>query len=260
MRSSCISRSRAWSSLRSGEPGAYDLTGSFTGGGGLKIPWALMGAIVKSCSVRAELTRYSVSGWGDGELWTRDGVVLAHDFRFDVGAGAVEGRADESFTSDGTRRRAAGRSLRAAAPMGGAEPPSGTVPRHRAQDSDAFVADRRRCTVAEDVVSRIVAFLSGSPVAFADVELDLDPDTRFQRAVSNALRAVRRGEVVTYAELAALAGHPRAQRAVGTFCARNRFMFLLPCHRVVGSSGIGAYGSAGVAVKRRLLALEGTTL
>ncbi|MBA2642236.1 MAG: MGMT family protein, partial [Actinobacteria bacterium] len=51
-----------------------------------------------------------------------------------------------------------------------------------------------------------------------------------------------------------------AQRAVGTFCARNRFMFLLPCHRVVGSAGIGGYGSAGVGVKRRLLALEGVSL
>jgi len=61
------------------------------------------------------------------------------------------------------------------------------------------------------------------------------------------------------AELAALAGHPGAQRAVGTFCAHNPFAFLLPCHRVVGSNGIGGYGSAGIAVKRRLLALEGVT-
>jgi O6-methylguanine-DNA--protein-cysteine methyltransferase len=37
-------------------------------------------------------------------------------------------------------------------------------------------------------------------------------------------------------------------------------MFLLPCHRVVSSSGIGGYGSSGIAVKRRLLALEGVAL
>ena len=64
--------------------------------------------------------------------------------------------------------------------------------------------------------------------------------------------------MVGYAELAALAGYPGAQRAVGTFCARNRFAFRR-CHRVVGADGIGGYGSAGVAVKRRLLALEGVT-
>ena len=60
-------------------------------------------------------------------------------------------------------------------------------------------------------------------------------------------------------ELAALAGYPGAARAVGTFCARNAFAFFLPCHRVVASDGIGGYGSAGIAVKRRLLALEGVT-
>jgi methylated-DNA-[protein]-cysteine S-methyltransferase len=47
---------------------------------------------------------------------------------------------------------------------------------------------------------------------------------------------------------------------VGSFCARNRFMILVPCHRVVSASGIGPYGSSGTSVKRRLLALEGVSL
>jgi methylated-DNA-[protein]-cysteine S-methyltransferase len=41
-----------------------------------------MPSIVKSDGVRAELTRYAVDGWGDGELWTAGSVVLAHDFHF----------------------------------------------------------------------------------------------------------------------------------------------------------------------------------
>ena len=65
---------------------------------------------------------------------------------------------------------------------------------------------------------------------------------------------------VAYGELASLAGYPGAGRAVGTFCARNRFMLLVPCHRVVGATGLGGYGSAGPGVKRRLLALEGVRL
>lgn len=240
--------------MRSGEPGAYDLTGSLTGGGGLKIPWALMQAIVKSSSVRAELTQYAVAGWGEGELWTRGDLVLAHDFRFVADAGSIMARAGESPSLDAPQSRAG-------APLGGSDPPSGTVAGHRARESHGFVDDRRRRRVlAEDVVTRIGAFLAGRPVAFGDIDLDVGSDTPFQRAVTTALRAIPRGEVVTYAELAALAGHPGAQRAVGTFCAQNRFMFLLPCHRVVGAGGIGAYGSAGVAVKRRLLALEGTAL
>jgi methylated-DNA-[protein]-cysteine S-methyltransferase len=97
-------------------------------------------------------------------------------------------------------------------------------------------------------------------VPLARVPIDLGWCSPFQRAVAEALRAVPRGEVVSYGELAALAGHPNAHRAVGTFCARNRLMLFVPCHRVVAADGIGGYGSAGVGVKRRLLALEGIDL
>jgi methylated-DNA-[protein]-cysteine S-methyltransferase len=107
------------------------------------------------------------------------------------------------------------------------------------------------------LVDRFRAFFAGADVKFDDVALDLSWATPFQAAVADALRAVPRGEIVSYGELAALAGHPGAGRAVGTFCAHNRFMLLLPCHRVVGADGIGGYGSAGVGVKQRLLALEG---
>ena len=111
-----------------------------------------------------------------------------------------------------------------------------------------------------ELVERLTAFLAGDDVSLADVPLDLDRTTPFQRAIADALRLVPRGEVASYGELAAVAGYPGAARAVGSFCATNRFMFLIPCHRVVGASGIGGYGSAGVAVKRRLLALEGVRL
>ena len=111
-----------------------------------------------------------------------------------------------------------------------------------------------------DLVDRLTAFLAGDDVSLAGVPLDLDWTTPFQSAVADALREIRRGEVVSYGELAAVAGYPGAARAVGSFCARNRFMFLLPCHRVVGAGGIGGYGSSGLEVKRRLLALEGVRL
>ena len=75
-----------------------------------------------------------------------------------------------------------------------------------------------------------------------------------------ALRRVQYGDVVSYSELARLAGYPRAQRAAGTFCARNRFPLVVPCHRVVSSNGLGSYGSLGLEYKRRLLRLEGVTL
>jgi methylated-DNA-[protein]-cysteine S-methyltransferase len=111
---------------------------------------------------------------------------------------------------------------------------------------------------AGTLATRLQAFFAGTPEDFADVELDLDEG--FYGACARALRAVPRGEVVTYGELAALAGHPGAARAAGTFCARNRLGPFVPCHRVVAADGIGSYGSLGVEYKRRLLALEHVAL
>jgi methylated-DNA-[protein]-cysteine S-methyltransferase len=107
---------------------------------------------------------------------------------------------------------------------------------------------------------RLRAFFAGELVGFDDVELDLEWCTPFQLAVAEAVRRVPRGEVVTYGELAALAGYPGAQRAAGSFCARNRFPVVLPCHRVVAADGLGSYGSLGLDYKRRLLALEDVAL
>jgi methylated-DNA-[protein]-cysteine S-methyltransferase len=100
-------------------------------------------------------------------------------------------------------------------------------------------------------------YFRGERSDFADVELDLSWATPFQRAIAVALREIPYGESVTYGELAALAGHPNAQRAAGTFCARNRFPLVVPCHRVVAAGGLGSFGSLGLEYKRRLLALEG---
>jgi methylated-DNA-[protein]-cysteine S-methyltransferase len=112
----------------------------------------------------------------------------------------------------------------------------------------------------QDLVNRLEAYFAGERVSFADVELDVDGWTPFQLDVVRALRGVPFGDVVSYGDLARLAGHPRAHRAAGTFCAHNRFPIVLPCHRVVAADGLGSYGSLGVEYKRRLLALEGVTL
>ena len=120
-------------------------------------------------------------------------------------------------------------------------PDAGTV---RAGDCPQRLAERLR------------RYFAGARDDLADVEIELDGATDFQRATTAALRAVPYGETVTYGELAALAGHPGAQRAVGTFCAHNRFGVVVPCHRVVAADGIGSYGSLGVSYKRRLLELE----
>ena len=109
---------------------------------------------------------------------------------------------------------------------------------------------------AHPVVERLRAYFAGERVSFDDVDLDLSWATPFQTGVADALQAIPYGETVTYGELAALAGYPNAQRAAGTFCARNRFPLFVPCHRVVAADGLGSYGSLGLEYKRRLLDLE----
>ena len=113
-------------------------------------------------------------------------------------------------------------------------------------------------TPSHVLAGRLVAFFAGEADDFADVELDVEEG--FHGDCARALRAVPRGEVVTYGELAALAGRPGAARAAGTFCALNRFGVIVPCHRVVASNGIGTFGDLGVDYKRRMLALEGVVL
>jgi methylated-DNA-[protein]-cysteine S-methyltransferase len=105
---------------------------------------------------------------------------------------------------------------------------------------------------------RLEAFFAGGADSFEDVELELEDS--FYGDCARALRAVPRGEVVTYGELAALAGRPGAARAAGTFCARSHLSPFVPCHRVVSAGGIGSFGSLGLDYKRRLLALEDVAL
>ncbi len=88
--------------------------------------------------------------------------------------------------------------------------------------------------------------------------VDLSSLSPFAREVLAACRAIPRGEVRTYAQLAAAVGRPRAARAVGSALRRNPVPLLIPCHRVLRGDGtIGQYNMGGPEVKRRLLELEG---
>jgi len=110
----------------------------------------------------------------------------------------------------------------------------------------------------QPLAARLLAFFAGEPDDFLDVALVLDDG--FFGECAAVLRSVPRGDVVTYGELAALAGRPGAARAAGTFCARCELSPFVPTHRVVSAQGIGSYGDLGVDYKRRMLELEGVAL
>ena len=110
------------------------------------------------------------------------------------------------------------------------------------------------------LVERLRAYFAGADESFSDLELELDWCTHFQRGAIEAIRSIPYGETATYGEVAALAGHPNAQRAIGSVCASNRFALVVPCHRVVAAESLGSYGSLGLGYKRRLLELERVVL
>ena len=90
-------------------------------------------------------------------------------------------------------------------------------------------------------------------------EFDLPTDaqgTPFQREVWEALRQIPYGRTSTYKEVAAAIGRPAACRAVGMANHRNPLPIIVPCHRVIGSSGALTGYAGGVEVKSKLLALE----
>jgi methylated-DNA-[protein]-cysteine S-methyltransferase len=121
--------------------------------------------------------------------------------------------------------------------------PPGTPDRHIARQLDEWFAARRHVF---------------------ELALDLHGVDGFRRTVLETLvREVPWGETVSYGELAALSGSPRAARAVGSAMRHNPIPFVIPCHRVIAAGNkIGGYGGGrrdAIALKRELLAREGVT-
>ncbi|XP_006146983.1 methylated-DNA--protein-cysteine methyltransferase isoform X2 [Tupaia chinensis] len=83
-------------------------------------------------------------------------------------------------------------------------------------------------------------------------------DSFTRQVLWKLLKVVKFGEMVSYQQLAALAGNPKAARAVGGAMRSNPIPILIPCHRVVCSSGAMGNYSGGLAVKEWLLAHEGS--
>ncbi|HNM09879.1 MAG TPA: methylated-DNA--[protein]-cysteine S-methyltransferase [Mycobacterium sp.] len=111
-------------------------------------------------------------------------------------------------------------------------------------DDDAF----------PEAVEQLSAYFAGELTEF-DLDLRL-AGTEFQRRVWAALRTIPYGETRSYGQIAEQIGSPGASRAVGLANGRNPIGIIVPCHRVIGSTGgMTGYGG-GIDRKRALLALE----
>jgi methylated-DNA-[protein]-cysteine S-methyltransferase len=111
---------------------------------------------------------------------------------------------------------------------------------------------------------QIGEYFAGKRRSF-DVPMDLRVSD-WDRLVLTGAAGLQYGETASYGELARLIGRPGAAQAVGGAMGRNPIALMIPCHRVIGAGGtIGGYGGssyadhqAALAIKRRLLAIEGT--
>ncbi len=88
-------------------------------------------------------------------------------------------------------------------------------------------------------------------------KLDLITGTEFQKKVWQALKEIPTGQTLTYGQIAEQIGAPNAVRAVGAAIGRNPISMIIPCHRVIGSTGLLTGYAGGVERKRWLLEHEG---
>ena len=121
-----------------------------------------------------------------------------------------------------------------------------------------FGRDLNRAELPDRLRQQVVSALAGEGVAKPVV--DLADAGEFEKKVLEVLTHIPRGQVRTYTWVARQAGRPKAVRAVGNICAHNVVPFVIPCHRVVPTTGgVGNY-AFGTPVKRELLKREGVPL
>ena len=118
-----------------------------------------------------------------------------------------------------------------------------------------LVAEKKDHPVLLEAQRQLKEYFAGRRTRFT-LKLDV-AGTAFQRKVWQALLTIPFGETRSYAQIARQIGHPAAARAVGAANGRNPVSIVAPCHRVFGSSGALTGFAGGLAVKSRLLALEG---
>ncbi|MFM6990038.1 MAG: methylated-DNA--[protein]-cysteine S-methyltransferase [Rhodoferax sp.] len=102
---------------------------------------------------------------------------------------------------------------------------------------------------------QLTDYFAGQRTQF-DVALDMQCGTGFQQSVWQQLQTIAPGRTVSYGAIAAALGRPTASRAVGAAVGRNPVSIIVPCHRVVGSSGALTGYAGGLDRKTALLHLE----
>jgi len=118
--------------------------------------------------------------------------------------------------------------------------------------------EQRTPAHVEPAIEGIAALLRGEPADLSDVALDISGIPYFHVRVYTFTRGIPRGETITYGEIASKLRLSGAVHSVAQALARNPFVIIVPCHRVLEAGGYADKMSAngGVISKRRLLSIE----
>jgi len=120
----------------------------------------------------------------------------------------------------------------------------------------SFSPSSRDSEILDEAQKQLVEFFSGDRASF---KLPISPSgTPFQKAVWKEIEKLKKGEVLSYGEIAKAIGSPLAARAVGAAVGANPLPLIIGCHRVLGSKSkiTGYSGGQGLATKRWLLGHE----
>ena len=126
----------------------------------------------------------------------------------------------------------------------------------KVRDSDQV--RRKPNAMTKKALKQIDEYMSGKRQTF-DLPLDIE-GTEFQMKVWKELNRIPYGKTRTYGDIAKRVGNPKGSRAIGMACNRNPVGIVVPCHRVVGSTGALTGYEGGLNKKEKLLQLEGFTI
>ena len=136
-----------------------------------------------------------------------------------------------------------------------------SLPETTAERALAACGAEAGCDPADGLLARLGedlgVYFRGRRVDLVGYPVELAGQPEFRRRALLAARGIPYGEVRTYGWLARRAGSPQAARAAGHAMSVNPLPLVIPCHRVVGASGALTGFGGGLALKRRLLELEG---
>lgn len=108
--------------------------------------------------------------------------------------------------------------------------------------------------ILEETKSQLAEYFDGKRQTF---NLSINAlGTAFQKKVWKVLRTIPYGEIQTYQDIADAIGNPTAPRAVGRANNKNPLQIIIPCHRVIATSGLLTGYAGGVEIKKDLLNLE----